>query len=118
MATTFTKVLLSGSSAGKSIRIPATGATPGSVVHTAVSGTTSLDEIWTYAVNTGGAASKLTLEWGGTVDPFDHIEVTVPSESGLMLITPGLLMNNGSVVQAYSGTAGTVTLYGYVNRIV
>ena len=33
---------------------------------TAVTGTTSIDQIVVYACNTGTATQKLTIEWGGT----------------------------------------------------
>ena len=41
---TFTKTLLSGSTNGKAILVAAT-ATPGTTIHTAVAGTSSLDEM-------------------------------------------------------------------------
>lgn len=112
----FSKRCLSGSTNGKGIKVAAT-ATPGTTIHTAVTGTTDWDEIWIYAVNSGGAAVKLTLEWGEATAPDGNIEVTIPGESGLVLVTPGLLLQNELVVKAFAGTADVVVLHGFVNRI-
>jgi hypothetical protein len=113
---TFSKLPLSGSTNGRQILVAAT-ATPGTLIHTAVSGTSSLDEIWLYAVNTSGVSVKLTIEYGGVSSPGDHIELTVSGESGLVLVCPGLVMNNGLVVRAFAGTTNVLAISGYVNRI-
>lgn len=113
---TFSKLPLSGSTNGRQILVAAT-ATPGTLIHTAVSGTSSLDEIWLYAVNTSTSAVKLTVEHGGTTAPNDHIELTVAGESGLVLVCPGLVLNNGLIVRAFAGTTNVLALSGYVNRI-
>jgi len=110
---TFTKLKLSGSTDGKAIKIAQT-ATAGDTIHTAHA--TDLDEIWLYAVNSQVAAVKLTIEWGEAA-PDGNIEVTIPGESGLYLIIPGLLLTNSLVVKAFAGTANVVMLHGYVNRI-
>ena len=113
---TFSKRLLSGSTDGKAIKVVQT-ATAGTTIHTAVSGTTNLDEIWLYAVNSSAAAVKLTLEWGQADAPDGNIELTVASESGLVLVTAGLLLQNSLVVKAFAATANVILIHGYVNRI-
>lgn len=113
---TFSKLLLSGSTNGRQIAVAAT-ATPGTLIHTAVSGTSGMDEIWLYAVNSSSSAVKLTVEWGGTSANTDHIELTIAAESGLVLISPGLILNNGLVVRAFAGTTNVINISGYVNRI-
>jgi hypothetical protein len=113
---TFSKLPLSGSTNGRQILVAAT-ATAGTLLHTAVSGTTSLDEIWLYAVNTSTSAVKLTVEYGGVTAPNDHIELTISGESGLVLVCPGLVLNNGLVVRAFAGTTNVIAISGYVNRI-
>ena len=109
---------LSGSTDGKAILVVAT-ATAGTTIHTAVAGTTAgtFDEIWLYAVNAHSAAIKLTLEWGEATEPTGNIELTIPSESGLVLVIPGLILQNGMVVKAFAGTANEVMIHGYVNTI-
>ena len=113
---TYSKELLSGSTEGKGILVVAT-ATAGTTIHTAVAGTTDIDEIWLYAVNAHSADIKLTLEWGEATEPNGNIEQTVPTESGLMLLVPGLLLQGGNVVKAFAGTTNEIVIHGYVNKI-
>jgi len=114
---TYTKRMLSGSTQGKCIKVAASS-TPGTTVHTAVAGTSDLDEIWVYAVNTSSSDVLLTLEWGGTTSPDDTIEVLIPAEAGLVLVAPGLLLQNELVLRAFAGTADVLLVTGFVNRIV
>jgi hypothetical protein len=116
----FSKSILSGSTDGRGILVAAT-ATPGTLIHTGPTVATSLDEIWLYAKNTSASAVKLTVEWGGVTAPNDHIEFSVPAESGLYLITPGLLIKGNAtalIVRAFAATTNVVTVHGYVNKIV
>jgi hypothetical protein len=113
---TYTKRLLSGSTNGKGVKVAAT-ATPGTTLHTAVTGTADLDEVWIYVVNTQATAVKLTLEWGDTTAPDGNIEATIPGESGLMLIVPGLLLQNGLTIGAFASVANVLVIHGFVNRI-
>lgn len=112
---TFSKLPLSGSTNGKGIQVAATSTT-GTTIHTAVSGTSSFDEVWLYATNTSASAVKLTVEYGGTAAA-DNIEITIPGESGLVLVVPGLFINNSLVVTAFAGTTNVITIHGYVNRV-
>ena len=113
---TYSKELLSASTNGKGVLVAATS-TAGTLIHTAVSGTTDIDEVWLYAVNAHSASIKLTLEWGEATEPTGNIEQTVPNESGLMLLVPGLLLQNGLTIKAFAGTANEVVIHGYVNKI-
>jgi hypothetical protein len=116
---TFTKKILSGSTDGKAIKVAAT-ATAGTTVHTGSTTTTTLDEVWLYAVNTSSTAVKLTVEWGGTASPDDHIELTVQPEAGLVTVAPGLLIKGNAtalVVRAFAATANVITIHGFVNQI-
>ena len=116
---TFSKIALSGSTDGRMIQVVATSST-GTTIHTGSATATTFDEIWLYAVNSDSSARKLTIEWGGTSSPADLIEFTVPSESGLFLIVPGLVIKGNAtplVVRAFCATASVVNIAGYVNRI-
>ena len=113
---TFSKRLLSGSTDGKAIKVVQT-ATAGTTIHTAVSGTSDIDEIWLYAVNSSASAVKLTLEWGQADAPDGNIELSVAAESGLVLLTAGLLLQNSLVVKAFAATANVILIHGFVNRI-
>lgn len=113
---TYSKIPLSGSTNGRMIAVAATS-TPGTLIHTATSSTTYEDEIWIYAVNSSTSAVKLTLEWGGTTANTDHIELTISGESGLVLVSPGLVLQNSLVVRAFAGTTNVINIAGYVNRV-
>jgi len=113
----FKKRKLSASSDGRGIKVAAT-ATPGTLIHTALNNIAAneWDEAWISAINTSGAAVKLTLEWGGTASPDDQIEITIPAESGLTTVIPGLVLQNGREVRAFAATANVIVLHGYINR--
>jgi hypothetical protein len=115
---TFSKQMLSGSTNGRGILVAQT-ATAGTTIHTAVAGGSSFDEVWLYAHNSSAGAVKLTLEWGGVSAPNDHIEVNVGAEgTGLILVAPGILINNGLLIRAFAATGNVINIFGYVNRIV
>jgi len=114
--TTFTKLKLSGSTDGKGILVSGSASGEAVTLHTAHA--TALDEIWLYAINSQAASVKTTLEWGETTDPNGHIEVTVPGESGLYLISPGLLLTNSLVATAFASASSIIVFHGFVNRII
>ena len=116
MAATYSKLPLSGSTNGRAILVAAT-ATAGTLIHTAVSGTTNLDEVWIYAMNTSTSSVTLDIEWGGVTAPNDLIELTILPEAGLVTVIPGLLLNNGLVIRAFAGSANVINIQGFVNRI-
>ena len=116
MSKTITKTLLSGSTDGRGILVVAT-VTPGTLIHTAVTGTSDIDEIWLHAVNTNGSAQKLTIEYGSGASSGDLIEFTVPAEDGLYTMIPGLVLQNALIVRAFAATTNVVGIHGYVNRI-
>jgi hypothetical protein len=73
-----------------------------------------------YAVNSDSTDRKLTIEWGGVSSPDDLIEFTVPAESGLYVIAPGLVIKGNAtplVVRAFAASANVVSIAGFVNRI-
>ena len=115
---TAVKRKLSGSTDGRGIKVVAT-ATAGTTIHTAVAGTTAgtYDEIWLYAYNSDTSNRELTIEFGGTTAPDDNITVTIAAKAGLMLIVPGLILQNGSVVKAFAAAANVVVIFGFVNSI-
>jgi hypothetical protein len=112
---TFSKIPLSASTNGKGILVAAT-ATTGTTIHTAGSGTANFDEVWMYASNNSASSVKLTIEYGSTAVA-DNIEITIPGESGLVLVIPGLFLNNSLLVTAFAGTTNVITMHGYVNRV-
>lgn len=117
MAQTVTRSLLSGSTNGKGIKVVATAST-GTTIHTAVSGTSSLDEIYLYAYNSHTADVDLTIEWGETTAPDGNIKVTIPFKSGRYMVVDGRLLNNSLVVTAFASIANVIIIDGLVNKIV
>ena len=113
----YQKRKLSGSVDGKGIKVAA-NSSPGTVIHTALGSVAAneWDEVFIQAVNTSASAVKLTVEWGGTDSPGDHIEVTIPAESGFMQVIPGHVLQNGAIARAFAATADVIVLHGYVNR--
>jgi len=113
----YTKQKLSGSINGLPILVAAV-ATPGTTIHTAVAGTTSYDEVWLWAINTSANSNvKLTIEYGGTTDPNNHLEYYLPAESGLKLVVPGLLIQNALVIGAFASITNVITISGFINNI-
>ncbi len=113
---TYSKQLLSGGTNGKNIEVAATSSA-GTTIHTAVSGTSDMDEIWLYACNTDSTDRKLTIEYGGTTSSDDLTEITITAEAGWVLVCPGLLLQNGLIVKAFAATANVININGFVNRI-
>ena len=114
---TFTREKLSASTNGRGIKVAATSST-GTTIH--ATGTSGKDEIWLYAYNSAATAIVLTVQFGGTTSPDDDIKVSIPSQTGLTLVCPGLtIVPSGSAitVYAYAGSANVVTIQGYVNRV-
>lgn len=113
----YKKRKLSASNDGRGLKVAAT-TTPGTLIHTALNNIAAneWDEAWISAINTSGSPVKLTIEWGGTAAPDDLIEITIPAESGLTTIIPGLVLQNGREVRAFADAANVIILHGYVNR--
>lgn len=118
---TYTKVHLSGSTGGQPIKVTQNQGAPGNTIHTTGTSAASIDEIWIYANNTSASDEKLTIEYGGTTDPDNLIEITIAAESGLVLIIPGLILSgdgsSAKTVSAFSANGNVINITGYVNRI-
>lgn len=117
MAQAFTKDKLSGSTNGKGIKVVAI-ATLGTTIHTAVSGTSSFDEIWIWVYNGHTVSVNLTIEWGEATVPDGNTFIAIPNKSGRFLIIDGRLLNNSLVVTAFASVANVLVIDGYVNKIV
>lgn len=115
---TAVKRKLSGSTNGRGIKLAATS-TPGTAIHTAVAGTTdgTYDEIWLYAYNGHTTTVTLTIELGGTTVPDDNIIITLAAKTGLTLIVPGLILQNGVAVKGFASIANVIVITGFVNAI-
>jgi hypothetical protein len=119
---TFTKVLLSGSTQGKAIKIAATtSGSAGTTIHATGTSSSVIDELWLYAYNSASTATALTVQWGGVTAVDNEIKITIPPTSGLTLTVPGLIVTGtgsaANTVAAYAATTNVITISGYVNRI-
>lgn len=117
---TYTKEFLSVSTNGAPIKVVATSST-GTTIHSTTTSASTIDEIWLYAYNSASTSSTLTVQHAGTSSPDNDIKVSIPSQSGLVLVLPGLLLKGtgsaSTTVYAYASSANVITLSGYVNRI-
>lgn len=115
---TIEKVILSGSTNGRPIKVVAT-ASPGTTIHTASSDTGVIDEIYLWAINTNSASLTLSTQWGGTTDPDDFVEKAMPidANSEPILIAPGIPLAAGLIVKVFASSANLITIVGFVNRI-
>jgi hypothetical protein len=118
---TYSKVLLSGSTQGQPITVVATAST-GTTIHATGTTSTTIDEVWLYANNTSTSPILLTVQFGGTVANQHAKPITIPPQSGDILVIAGLpLTGTGSAantVYAFAATASAITISGYINRIV
>lgn len=112
----YKKRKLSASTDGRGIKVAAT-ASPGTLVHTALTSTAAneWDAVWLRAVNTSGAAVKLTIEWGGTTAD-DQVEITIPGEAGFTEVIAGHVLQNAAEVRVFAATASVIIIHGFVNR--
>ena len=115
---TYTKMPFSQSERGKGIQLNTNGTVTD--IHQTLSHATTLDEIWIWVDNYGSLDLKVTIYFGDQAYQ-DSIEQTIRSESGLVLLVPGLVLGNSvtqELVQGFGPNASTTLIaYGYVNRI-
>ena len=113
----YAKVKLSASTNGKGIKVTAITNGTANTIHTAIAGTDDMDEAWIYALNQDTAYQYLYLLWGGTTEPDDLVQVSIPPLKGAVLVIPGWLLQNGLVIKAYAETTNQICINGFVNRI-
>jgi hypothetical protein len=90
------------------------------LIHTATAetGAGDYDEIYLFACNMDTSARTLTIEWGGVSSPDDLIKLTLAAQAGLVLVIPGLILQNGLVCRAFASAANVVNISGFVNRMI
>lgn len=113
---TYSKVVLSGSTDGRFISVAATAIGSGTTIHTAQASATTPDLVTLFGTNSGTAPLVLTLGWGSTAAP-DLIVQTLNPNTGLTLLVADLPLRNSLIVKAACPTASTIFIAGYVNRI-
>ena len=114
---TYSKILLSGSTNGKGIKVAGTAIGSATTIHTAASGTGFIDLLDLWAVNSDTVPHKLTLAWGGTTNPDNAIEIFLAPESGLVPVAIKLPIQNSLVVGAFTDVTNMVVIYGTASHI-
>lgn len=114
----YSRQLLSASANGRAIPVAAT-ATPGTAAHVAQAGTTGYDEIYLWVSNVTNAARLLTIEWGGTGNPADHLvhQLSIPANSPPIPVITGQVLQAGLTVALFADAANALNVTGFVNRI-
>lgn len=120
---TFSKIAFSpGGTQGNGLPILVTSVTAGAgnSIHSCSATSGVIDEVWIYAYNGNSATLVLTLQYGGVSVPLNDIKLNVPSQTGLTLVVPGLILRSTGTalaITAWASIASFITLSGYVNRI-
>ncbi len=114
----YSRQLLSGSTSGREIPVAAT-TTPGTLIHTAVAGTTAFDEVYLWVTNVSAAAATLTVEWGNAGTVGDHLvdAYSIPANSAPIPIAVGQVLQSALIVRAFASVTNVLNIVGYVNRI-
>ena len=106
----FSKILLSASTDGQRILIAGTDLASADTIHTAHA--TDTDEVWLYAYNGHTSVVNLTIVWGT-----GSFTWPVEAANGLLLVCPGIIIENAQVVKGYASETNKINVFGYVNRI-
>lgn len=110
-------VSASGRANNRPVLVAAT-ATPGTVIHTAGSGTVNWDDVAVEVTNSDSSARTLTLEFGGVTDPDDlpirALSIPIGGEC-----TPVYRnrIQNSLVIRAFASSANKLLLTVTVNRM-
>ena len=114
----FKKSHLSGSIGGQPIKI-----SEGTLIHSTDSFPSNLDEVWLYANNTSSSAVNLFIEYGGTTNPDNVFSFSLPANSSMTKVIPGLIISANDnfealSITAYASVVDVVTVIGFVNKII
>ena len=114
---TWSKIVLSGSTAGQGISVTGTSASQGTVVHTAPAAN-GLDEVILYAHSTVTTAAVISFMVGPTTALGSRYTHTLPADdlAGLQPVMPGLVLTATTVVKAFVSSVDAVRIFGWANR--
>ena len=118
---TYSKQLLSQSIDGKAVNITATLSST-TLIHTTLSSSSVLDEVWLYATNSTSSDITFNLLYGGINFINDILfEGVIEAYAGSVLICPGLIARGndttGFSIYGSSTSISGINVFGYVNRI-
>lgn len=107
---------ISTSTNGRPVAVAATSS-PGTDIHVAPAGTTTVDLLYLEVTNTDTVSRTVTLQWGGTGAADQVGPVSLSANAGPALIASGRAINNGLTVKAYSDSANKINITGRVSRL-
>jgi DNA repair exonuclease SbcCD ATPase subunit len=102
--------IMSASTNGRPIAI----GTSTTTLHTSVTGTASIDQVWLWLSNTTTSSIVVTIEFGDTTSS-DQLDYVVPPNDTIVALS-GHSINNSLVVSALAVSTG-VNAVGYVERV-
>ncbi len=111
-----TPIIPSESTSGTPILL-AEVATPGDLLHTAVAGSSSVDECYFYAYNDDTVERDITYQLGG-VAAKDSVTRTIQPKSGETLEIPGHRYNGGVSLRAFGSVTNKIAVSMTINRWV
>ncbi len=109
------RLLLSGSTDGRGIKITAITNGTAQTIHTAHA--TDIDEIYLEVFNSDNIPQRISILLGGTTEPDDLMEIYLRPSSGWENIVNGQALTNSLIVKAYAAEASKVTIQGRVFRL-
>jgi hypothetical protein len=113
----YKRIPLSGSTAGRQIKVTGTATGSSVTIHTAQSGTALVDVVTLYAMNSDSVPRLLTIEWGGVTVPDDLIKVLVPAQgAGVVYFVIDGVIQNSLIIKAWAEIANSIQVGGFVNR--
>lgn len=104
---------LSGSEGGKGIKLTSTSSADTIHTHDGTNNGSAFDEVHLWVVNSHTASLVVNLQWGGSTDPDNVIDIPVASASFLKIID-GMHIGGDLSVSSTASVANKAVVYGYV----
>jgi hypothetical protein len=114
------KLKLSESAFGRGIKIGATHGDFDTLIHSVNCEEKDVQELWVWAHNESTSSIDIYLcLYKPDSNEKTSYKVSIPPglENSPTLVSPGLVIKNGSKVKAYTSVSDTITIYGYVNQL-
>lgn len=114
------RIMFSESTDWRGIKLDKT-ATPGNLIHIALTDIDAIDVVYLWAENTGsgGGTTKavVTVEFGGVAKPADLMVREVPLHSALRIVNGRSIKGDALEIRAFTDLSNEVNVWGYINRI-
>lgn len=107
---------LSGSTDGLPIKVTGTSTAATVSVHAAAADADDIDAVTLTAVNNDVIPVVLTLEWGTATAADGNVVVSIPPQSGFILICDREHLMNSKEIKAFASVANKILIKGRINR--